>query len=513
MSNKLLAIVLFMLPLLCGCQDKEIEQPEICDSSCEEIKELESSINKVVFKHSQSGRHNFRTGISVTKTDSGAFAKYHGYTRMEFGRASSRNFEAELNKSEWLDFIETLYKCDVDKWEKKYDGTKKGQFDTEWSLDISFSDREETDSFSGDNEYPQNYKEFAKLMEDMRDKIKAKIAKQAEAPLENKLEIEYEKKFEEPISDFELSIKKISYNILNGNYISVARTDTGAIARDGLNFGETSNRGLPFEQELDTDEWLDFIRALRKCNIDKWEKGRDTSAIMLWLYNNMPPFLMKKISQEWEIEIFSSNEKEPIVFSSSDTDPSNWKDFKKIMNSMTARIKAVKKESDDKLKAEYQKRFGEPINDFEFSIRSISIYEGENYITVFRTATGAIVMYIDDPWNRQELDTGEWLDFIRTLHKCVNEWGKNYNTTRYSRYSSSKWELEIFSLYENESNLIDKDDLIFGSNAYPPNWEEFKELIKNMATRAKKMTQEEIEEEDLYFNNTHLSPPAQILAP
>jgi len=70
-----------------------------------------------------------------------------------------------------------------------------------------------------------------------------------------------------------------------------------------------------------------------------------------------------------------------------------------------------------KLKAEYEKRFGIPISNFEFSIKSVKYNYYDHYATmsITRTATGAIAKYTEI---ELELDMDEWLDFVNALHKC-----------------------------------------------------------------------------------------------
>jgi hypothetical protein len=81
------------------------------------------------------------------------------------------------------------------------------------------------------------------------------------------LKTKYEKKFGKPMSDFELKIHKIYF--LNGYELEITRTLYGAQARylsknGGLN-------GL-IEAKLNIEEWLDIIRALSTCCLDKWER-------------------------------------------------------------------------------------------------------------------------------------------------------------------------------------------------------------------------------------------------
>lgn len=475
-----------MLPLLCCGKEKESKQiepaKEICDSACQEQRKFELSTNKVVFKFKQSGRHNFSSDISITKTETGAIAKYKHYTQYEFQRANTTNLEANLDMKEWLDFVNALYECNTNKWEKIYSG-KKGQFYISWNVDIFSSGKNEPDVFSGDNEYPFNWKEFTKAIKAVEEKVKVKMKKQANAPAEAELAAEYEKRFGEPITDFELSIMRAEFNNEKYEYISIARTETGAILKDG--YDRYGNRGEPFKLELGVGEWLDFIRALRKHRVNEWEEKYE---------DNMPAGvrkIFKPLNKTWEFLIYSSDKKDGSVFSGNNAYPPNWKDFEKTISGINAKIRKVKDESDNRLKAEYLKKFGEPITNSELSTRSVSIdirnemlrkrYE----INVFRTETGAVAEYEDSRFRYSELDVGEWLDFVRFLHKFTKGLGKEYQT---DGHSYGKWELSIFSLDGYKSNTISIDDasVYFSSDKYPPNWDEFEKLTLDIARKIEK---------------------------
>jgi len=337
-----IVILLFILPVLCNCKEQQPvpETKEICDSSCEMFKKYERSINKVAFSHIVSGRHNFSSDIVVTKTETGAFVEWNDYSKTEFGRDNAKSWKAEFSTKEWQDFIRVLYNIRFDEWQKEYKGTRS-QFHTKWSVGIFSPDKKEADTFSGENGYPPNWNEFAKIMEDVTEKIITKTKKEAELPLETKLKMEYEKRFGEPISDFEVSIKEIVFRISKEKeyyrYISITRTETGAILQDGANYSNSYlllMHGVPFELELSLGEWLDFIRALHKSKVEEWEKKYESNT-------------KRSPAEEWRLRVYSSDEYAPYIFSGISAYPPNWKQFKKITDGMMARIRKVKEEAEE----------------------------------------------------------------------------------------------------------------------------------------------------------------------
>jgi hypothetical protein len=122
--------------------------------------------------------------ISVVKTPTGAIAKYlplgNGSRNPEIRVAAKKPSEIKLDIGEWLDFVNALYKCHVNKW--KYDGEiDEG---TVWHLEIIFSDKDNIKllSFTFYNEYPPNWDKFMKIMEG----IVAKINKETGAKIKER---------------------------------------------------------------------------------------------------------------------------------------------------------------------------------------------------------------------------------------------------------------------------------------------------------------------------------------
>jgi len=421
-------IFLLTLSLLCNCKE---QQPVP-----KEEEKFESSINKVVFSHEGLGIFPSFWSMAVTKTETGALAKYKKYSSF----SDSSFLEAEFSVKEWQNFIKALYSIRFNEWQKEYKEIANEIY-YKWNLDIFSSDKKEDYSFYGENAVPQDWERLVILMNSLEKKALAREARKKEFPIESKIKMEYEKKFRKPISDFELSLKEISFSI-HSNYIDIYRTKTGATLRD---------RSLDVELELSLEEWLDFIRAIHKCDIEEWERKEENEE-------------ESEISQksEWELTVYSSDEYDSYTFSGKDTYPPNWKKFKKIMDDMMARTRKIRKEEDDKLKTEYQKKFGSPISDFELSIRCIRLGTTE----IQKTETGAVAER--SSWGKIELSLDEWMDLIR----IIKEWDGKYNK---ENSSDTEWEITTYSSFIESK--------YFGGDTYPPNWAEFEKKREDIRKR------------------------------
>jgi len=184
-------IILFTLLLMSCNEDEQVEQTEqlspkpdleICDSSCKEFVLSTISIN---FSHSicyGCGKQNPRVAqggivinifqITVTKTVTGALVEYDMKQRTFPRDEKSEHLNIELDIAEWQDFARTLYKCQINEWEKRYGLYTSG--DNIWRLEILSSNKEEPDTFSGRSGYPPNWKKFEKVIENIVAKIKSR---------------------------------------------------------------------------------------------------------------------------------------------------------------------------------------------------------------------------------------------------------------------------------------------------------------------------------------------------
>ncbi|MCL2208378.1 MAG: hypothetical protein FWB90_09870 [Fibromonadales bacterium] len=255
--------------------------------------------------------------ISATRTATGAIVKY-----------GKNELEIELDIGEWLDFINALHKCKIK--EKKNIGSYSELSREDRELKIQFLSSEEL-VFA----FQIYWKDWSDVIKTM-DAMVAKIIKDGKPKLEAKLKSEYEKRFGAPISDFELSISHIffysprkSLPILRMN---ATRTVNGALItyyvdyerRNTTGFYDESRFGFNVDLELDIGKWLDFVNALNKCNVGKWEKDKNEKGFN-W----------------WRLRI-SSLDKEIFTF---EEVPVNWDEFIKIIESfgVKAREKAVEK--------------------------------------------------------------------------------------------------------------------------------------------------------------------------
>lgn len=156
------------------------------------------------------------------------------------------------------------------------------------------------------------------------------LTKEEEEIIKNeseKIKSEYKKRFGESISDFELSTTRVCFRIGGAvgagdlPHILVSRTATGTLAK----YVSFENEEESFEIQLSIGEWLDFIRALYKNKVDKWETHYTTEYLSL-------------DGIVWSLQIFSLDNG---YFSSggSNAYPLNWDIFIKIMDDMEAKIK------------------------------------------------------------------------------------------------------------------------------------------------------------------------------
>jgi hypothetical protein len=330
-------LILFALLLLCCGKDP---QPKHCDSLCENekikaeyqkrfgvpITDIELSTTNIVY-------HNYKykndhPQISITKTATGAIAIY-----------GNKELELELSTGEWLDFVNALYKYDISGWLRNNDSIieylgNKFKYDSNFAkhlkdgfkrsriLEITLSS--ETHKLTATEEYnifkSADWKEFEKMIED----FEVRLIKEGTSKLEAKLKTEYEKRFGMPISGFELSTRGIDFSYYNEAPLifrfSVTRATTGIFIEKYAD-NERTLRDI----ELDMEDWLDFINALRKSNVNEWEKEyrykyKDTG-----------------ILERWFLTIHSSYE-DKLKFSGICGYPPNWDEFIKAIDDFVAKI-------------------------------------------------------------------------------------------------------------------------------------------------------------------------------
>jgi hypothetical protein len=139
-----------------------------------------------------------------------------------------------------------------------------------------------------------------------------------------------------------------------------------------------------------------------------------------------------------------------------------------------------------KLKMEYEKRFGEPISDFELKIQRMKFW-GEYKFEITRTLYGARILYYSDvptEWIEAKLNIEDWLDFIRALFTCcLDKWEKKFQTIG-SYYLSRKGEFYVLS--SSKDKPYDGRYEFPIKNAKQPHFKEFEKTMENMIAKIRK---------------------------
>jgi hypothetical protein len=334
---------------------------------------------------------------------------------------------------------------------------------------------------------------------------------------EGKIKAWYQKKYGEPITDFELSARFVYFRTTTNTDaydITLRRTSSGASCKSAKIMGKDLIRiEEPYagdltaqnktvrtaKEEIGMEEWLDFMRGISKSGIDRWERRYGEQQVN---YEN------RVMAWNWTIQIVSLHGDKFYTSSGSiHRHPENWADVDRIMGAMNSKIfykaeanwearekktAAKRKEAEARLGAEYQKRFGEPITGRELSARRIDFDfgKGKQYsitpLTVYRLfisrdsvetyAKAKARLYKDTAmsarWVDAELSMGEWLDFVRALHKTrFYEWEKKLRGK--SHCSDTSWKVDI--KYLDKKYDISHSCEYFG--AHSKDWAEFKRII------------------------------------
>jgi hypothetical protein len=373
------AMPLFLALLLLGCTEREAKTSEpklACDSACdvgnvkawyqkkygEPISEFELSATKVDFRllegyeYPPPGKKRFKTEdrVTVTKAATNALAAWAIATNEDSADFFLKGrLDAELDMAAWLEFMRDLHAL-VSEWEKEYEHPfySPGYTSERWFLDIYFSGKDEPDEFRGVWGYPWNWDDFKSLMHSIKEKIAEKDSLRKRI-FDDKLNIAYYERFGEPITIEELSSKEVKFysktKIPPGyKTIMVTRGIMDAKAKFSLSeHGKAHKNGRQLETELAMEEWLDFVRVLRKSDVYKWEWNRGANKELYNLsYNksrNAEPDYMWLLSIK-DIKVYPFRNfyagTEPIVFSwGKDDYPPNWAEFKKAMDDMEAKVK------------------------------------------------------------------------------------------------------------------------------------------------------------------------------
>ncbi|MDR2999990.1 MAG: hypothetical protein LBU89_01900 [Fibromonadaceae bacterium] len=363
--------ILFALTLLCCNEtkqtkyiaEKKMKQEELVEENTKDLKaklevrlkseyekkfgvpisDLELSITSVTYITRVAHRYS-HIPISITRTTTGALAKY-----------GNNQLEIELDIDEWLSFINALNKSNtfvnaLNKYnfeEEKYFGTFTftNRDDRGLTVQLSSSEKSELIFNQWYNLYNSDWAEITNIM----DAIAARVKNEGWAKLEAKLKSEYEKRFGVPISDFELSINYVYFQHYRKRlpdaktpplviYMSVTRTVKGARVnyyldreiRNTTGLYQEFRFGFDVELELDIGEWLDFVNALSKNNISKWEK-------------RYPHRKNIEDIGPWNLRIHFLDK--DMLISNGYNSPPNWDEFVKVIDDFgqRAREKAERK--------------------------------------------------------------------------------------------------------------------------------------------------------------------------
>ena len=257
--------------------------------------------------------------MSMTRTSTGAFARFEDYH-------TSKEQEIELDILEWLDFVNMLRKFDIRNMKSS------GRIgDGPWRVGFLFGlEIQSFDTLKFHFERDSIWLEFEKKI----DSAKAKIERDRIAKLDNNLKTEYAKRFGKPINDFELSIMNMYFSYCNESgycdfYILATKTATGILVEYRPS---DLTADLPaIVLKLDILEWLDFVNALHKCNINEWKRhyyGKPSEK------ENISDF-----KKSWNLEIHRSDYNFNF-YNGQDSYPHNCDEFMKVMTDFEAKIKS-----------------------------------------------------------------------------------------------------------------------------------------------------------------------------
>jgi hypothetical protein len=199
---------------------------------------------------------------------------------------------------------------------------------------------------------------------------------------DEKIKVWYQQKYGEPITDLELSITKVDFKseegkdckplkrkrpenkhsksksiivepavrslppriyIWNSKYIqhfniSITKTATNALLTLTKTTTGRPQKYLPkdvegqFESEINMEEWLDLIRILYRLT-NEWEKEYGEYGLTAYT-STFGELCVKK----WFLDIYFSGKNKPAKFRGIEAYPSNWLEFKEIIDGMEAKL-------------------------------------------------------------------------------------------------------------------------------------------------------------------------------
>jgi hypothetical protein len=484
--------------------------------------------------------HSSKILVNIDKkTTGGALVKinrkYRGNSAGFFKEPDS-TIEWEISEEEWLDFINSLdeifeancgvyglpscsklrWSFDLDSWfnfvrtlNKVVSGWSEEAHKSEENIINIYSTKDSNTIFNDKRIEIKNsvdeilwrftnkdtvmsiYGEFVKIMDDMKTRI---IEYNGVDSLENMLAEEYEKRFGMPMSAFERTTRHVKYweHYESGKGIDMMITETGPIALEKRPCGiyvpdcfDYFNKNNCEPAELSAGEWLDIVKAVHKCRTAKWTNNH-----------------IKLVEDEngqikvWRTRIFSfEHEEMPLGFLSrtmlsqpmisrnvdiSSNYPPDYEDYKKLMSNMQARIKQQTELTENRFAEAYKEKYGNPISEFERTVKELSFRDSTIHIQMIRFASGASVRseLFNDTNSRKDahITIEDWLDIINTVHKAgVAKWVAESSTLM---DTGRQWEINI--VYSNKENFI-----VTGEKM-PPKWSELKSTMYKLDAKIRK---------------------------
>jgi hypothetical protein len=257
------------------------------------------------------------------------------------------NLSKQLHMQDWLDIIHTVE--DVSRECQDNCGS-------DW---LDYNNRQDDTSKIT---YPPAWHTLNEIMDSIKTTIIKKTGIEA---FEATLEEEYMKKYGVRISEFERSLMRVSFRD-STKFIDVRRNISGAAMIDV----EGCTHCLPPESsslcaisclsrivKLDTEEWMDFIRALYKIRIDRWSKFRgednrrrevtvffsDTDKMLQisgcdgHISKRRTSITASSNRPKWAVE-FDFSDSPSLWHSGNETYPPNWNEFRKLMTDLEAKF-------------------------------------------------------------------------------------------------------------------------------------------------------------------------------
>jgi hypothetical protein len=311
----------------------------------EPMTDFELSVTKIKYRNGEkvrAGNDAYHPAfMTVTRTAEGAdFSNSVAvYKRMENYSNSTIRFNTKLKMEDWAGLVRDISELGIDEWEEEYANNPEEGYVVNWNVEIISSDT--LKSQGEDGVYPENWKVFKDIMDNLWDKIETELQNEKEKA-DAALKARYLEKFGEPITDRELSTTRIVFEFnskrapKNSYYLSVYSEAVKAGA-----WAELSDC-KDLEWGFDMDEWLELVRVVYKTNFYEWKHSRSD-----WSWGDSKKF-------DWKLIVFNADEdnaeipailnQQCLEYRGADVYPPNWKELKRKMDVLRKEMrKDVKK--------------------------------------------------------------------------------------------------------------------------------------------------------------------------